>query len=90
MTQSLPMIMTLACLKLHMTPAETLVASTLHAARAIGIDHRLGSLELGKQADMVMWQFGNVDMIPYHFGVNWVDKVFKSGKVVFENEAVIN
>jgi imidazolonepropionase len=90
MTVSLPMIMTLACLKLRMTPAEALVASTLHAARAIGLDQRLGSLEIGKQADLVLWQADNVDMVPYHFGVNLVEKVFKAGKLVFENEAVIH
>ena len=85
MTESLPMIMTLACLKLRMTPSEALVASTLHAARAIGLEQRIGSLEIGKQADMVLWDADNVDMISYHFGVNLVQKVFKAGKLIYQN-----
>lgn len=86
MTESLPMIMTLACLKLHMTPAEALVASTVHAARAIGLEQRIGSLEIGKQADMVLWNAENVDMIAYHFGVNLVQNVFKAGKLIYQND----
>lgn len=86
MTESLPMIMTLACLKLRMTPAEALVASTLHAARAIGLEERVGSLEIGKQADMVLWNAENVDMIAYHFGVNLTHKVFKAGNLVYHND----
>jgi imidazolonepropionase len=86
MTESLPMIMTLACLKLRMTPAEALVASTLHAARAIGLVQRVGSLEVGKQADMVLWNAENVDTIAYHFGVNLVAKVYKAGKLIHQNE----
>jgi imidazolonepropionase len=86
MTESLPMVMTLACLKLRMTPAEALVASTLHAARAINLDQRIGSLEVGKQADMVLWDAVNVETLAYHFGVNLVEKVIKSGKLVWNRE----
>ncbi len=86
MTESMPMIMTLACLKLRMTPAEALVASTLHAARAIGLEQRIGSIEIGKQADMVLWNAENVEMIAYHFGVNLVQKVFKAGKLIYQND----
>lgn len=86
MTESLPMIMTLACLKLRMTPAEALVATTLHAARALACDHRLGSLEAGKQADMVLWEAEHVDTLAYHFGVNLVKRVFKLGELVWNQE----
>jgi len=84
MTESLPMIMTLACLKLHMTPAEAFVAATVHAARALGVDHQVGSIEIGKPADMVLWNAENVETIAYHFGVNLVSKVFKAGKLVYQ------
>lgn len=88
MTESLPMVMTLACVKLRMTPAEALVATTLHAARAIALDEKIGSLEVGKQADMVLWDAENVDTLAYHFGVNLVDKVFKVGKLVWNRENI--
>jgi len=89
MTESLPMIMALACLKLRMTPAEALVASTLHAARAIDLDQRIGSIEVGKQADMVLWEAENVETLAYHFGVNLVEKVFKRGRLVFNKPSSI-
>jgi len=88
MTESLPMVMTLACLKLRMTPSEALVASTLHAARAIDLDQRIGSLEVGKQADMVLWDAENVDTLAYHFGVNLVHQVFKGGRLVYRSAQI--
>ena len=82
MTESLPMIMTLACLSLRMTPAEALIAATLHAAHAIALGNLIGSLEVGKQADAVIWEAESVDEIPYHFGVNLVRLVIKKGEVI--------
>jgi len=83
MTENLPMIMTLACLHLRMTPAETLVAATLHAAQALAMGNRIGSLEVGKQADMVIWNAERVEEIPYHFAVNLVQQVIKKGRVIW-------
>jgi imidazolonepropionase len=83
MTESLPMIMTLACLQLHMTPAEALVAATLHAAHALAMGNQIGSLEVGKQADAVIWDAESVEEIPYHFAVNRVQQVIKKGRVVW-------
>ncbi len=83
MTESLPMIMTLACLQLRMTPAEALVAATLHAAHALAMGNRIGSLEVGKQADAVIWDAESVEEIPYHFAVNRVKQVIKNGRVVW-------
>lgn len=87
MSESMPMMMTLACLQLKMTPAEAWVASTYHAARAIGCDDRVGALEAGKQADFVIWDADSESEVPYHFGVNLVRKVFKKGKLVYEKKA---
>ena len=81
-TESLPMIMTIACVKMKMTPAEALTAVTINAACAINRQDRIGSLEPGKQADMVIWDCPSYKHIPYHFGVNLVDKVIKKGKVI--------
>lgn len=82
MTESMPMIMTLACLALRMTPAQTLIASTLHAAYALRMGNIIGSLEVGKQADAVLFEAESINEIPYHFGVNLVHTVIKKGEVV--------
>lgn len=87
MTESLPMIMTLACLHLQMTPAQALIAATLHAARALALGNQIGSLEVGKQADAVLWDADSVNEIPYHFGINLVHAVIKKGRVVVERHA---
>jgi imidazolonepropionase len=84
MTESMQMIMTLACLKYKMSPAESLTASTINAAFAIGKENEIGSLSLspGKYADMVMWDAGDYREISYHFGGNMVERVFKKGEMV--------
>jgi len=86
MTENLPMIMTLACLHLRLTPAEALVAATMHAAQALAIGNRIGSLEVGKQADVVIWQAERVEEIPYHFAVNLVHQVIKKGRMVWPRD----
>ncbi len=86
MTENLPMIMTLACLHLRLTPAEALVAATLHAAEALAMGNRIGSLEVGKQADAVIWQAERVEEIPYHFAVNLVHQVIKKGRMVWPRD----
>ncbi len=82
MTENLPMIMTLACLHLRLTPAEAFIAATLHAAQALAMGNRIGSLEVGKQADAVIWNAETVEEIPYHFAVNLVHRVIKKGRMV--------
>ncbi len=84
MTENMAMIMTLACLSLRMTPAEALIAATLHAAHALGLGNQIGSLEVGKQADAVLLEAESVHEIPYHFGVNLVHTVIKKGEIVYQ------
>ena len=81
-TESLPVIMTIACVKMKMTPAEALTAVTVNAACALNRQDLIGSLEPGKQADMVIWDCPSYKHIPYHFGVNLAGKVIKMGKVI--------
>ncbi|MFC1682928.1 imidazolonepropionase [Candidatus Zixiibacteriota bacterium] len=83
MTESMPMIITLACLHLKMTAAEAIVAATINAAHAVDRGDTLGSLETGKQADLVIWEMDSYKILPYHFGVNLVDTVIKAGRVVY-------
>lgn len=81
-TESMPTIMQLACLGAGMTSEEALVAATLNAAAALGLAHRLGSIEAGKQADLVVLDAPNPKHLVYHFGVNLVRHVVKAGQVV--------
>ncbi|MEZ5360416.1 MAG: imidazolonepropionase [Candidatus Zixiibacteriota bacterium] len=84
MTESMPMIITLAALKLKMTAAESLSAVTVNAACAIGKGDSLGRLEEDLPADIVIWDMKDYRELPYHYGVNLVEKVIKNGKVVIE------
>ncbi len=81
-TNSLQLIINLACIKYKMTPEEVLTAVTLNAAAAINRSESIGSLEVGKQADIVIWEAPDLDFIAYHFGVNLVKTVVKGGKIV--------
>ena len=78
-TTSMPLVMNLACISMRLTPAEALVAATMNAACAIGMEEKVGSLEVGKQADVVMWKVSNYQELQYLFGVNHVDSVWKKG-----------
>lgn len=78
-TESLQLIMAFAANLLNMTPEEILTAVTLNAAYAIGRGEQVGSLEVGKQADLCVWNTRELAYIPYHFGVNHMGTVFKKG-----------
>jgi imidazolonepropionase len=82
MTESMQMIMTLACLKYKMTVAEALSAATLNAAFAIDKGNEIGSLVPGKYADLLIWDANDYREIPYHFGGNQVSSVYKRGEKV--------
>ena len=78
-TTSMPLVMNLACISMRMTPAESLCAATYNAACAIGMEDRVGSIEVGKQADIVLWDVENYQKLQYLFGVNHVQQVWKKG-----------
>jgi imidazolonepropionase len=84
-TESLPFIMNLGCLTMKMTPAEVLTACTINAAHAISRADRIGSIEVGKQADLVIFDAPNYLYLQYHYAVNLVDTVLKKGIVVIQN-----
>lgn len=82
-TTSMPLVMNLACISMRLTPAEALTAATYNAACAISREKLVGSLEVGKQADIVLWNVKNYQELQYLFGVNHVKSVWKKGvKVV--------
>ncbi|KZN98472.1 imidazolonepropionase [Bacillus badius] len=81
-TTSMPLVMNLACISMRMTPAEALTAATYNAACAINREMQIGSLEAGKQADIVLWNVRSYQELQYLFGVNHVHSVWKKGKEV--------
>jgi imidazolonepropionase len=82
MSESLPLMLTLSCLQNGLTPSEALVAATYHAACAIDRGNQIGTLEVGKRADLVIWDAPNYLHLAYHFGINLVRTVIKNGRVV--------
>ncbi len=80
--ESIPFVLTLACLYLRLSPEEALTAATINAAHAIGKADSVGSIELGKQGDVLILDVPNLNYLPYHFGVNPVETVIKNGKIV--------
>ncbi len=83
-TPSLPLVMTVACLSLRLTPAEALAAVTVNAAHALGLGEEVGSLEPGRAADLVVWRVPNVDQLAYWPGADLVATVVKRGRIVHE------
>ena len=79
---SLQLAMNIACLKYRLTPEEVLTAVTLNAAAACGRADKIGTVEAGKQADLVVWDAPNLDYIFYRYGNNLVNTVVKKGVVV--------
>lgn len=81
-TENMQFMIQLACFNMKLTPAESVTAATFNAACAIGLNDTVGSLEKGKQADVVILDCPNYKWIPYHFGVNLVETVIKKGGVL--------
>ena len=81
-SMNLQFVMNLACIKYRLLPEEVLTAVTINPACAIGIGERVGSLEVGKQADMVIWNAPDMEMLCYRFGSNMAKMVIKKGKII--------
>lgn len=79
MTESMPLVIQLACLKMRMTVEEALTAATLHGAYSLRLSGETGSLEAGKRADIVVLEAPNYLHLVYHFGVNLVSFVYRDG-----------
>jgi imidazolonepropionase len=80
--ESMPFIMALACRQMGMTPAETIVASTINAAFAIALGDEVGSLEVGKKADLLILDIPDYRHPAYRFGTNPVRAVIKAGRPI--------
>lgn len=83
-TENLQLIMSLAALKLKLTPEEIWNAVTVNAAFAIGKGGEAGTLEIGQKANFVIWDIPNYMYLPYHFGVNHTNSVYVNGTKIWE------
>jgi imidazolonepropionase len=83
-TMSMPMILSLACTQLRMSPAEAIAAATINAACSLLRDRKIGSLEAGKQADIAIFDVDDYREIPYYLGVNKCWMTLKQGRPVFQ------
>jgi len=81
-TESMPMVVVLAVFELGLTIEESLTAATLNAACCLGLGEEAGSVETGKRADLVLLDAPNLLHLAYHYGINPVSAVVKSGRVV--------
>ncbi len=86
-TLSMPMILSLACNEMRMTPAEAITAATINAAYSLGRHARIGSIEVGKFADLAVFDLADYREIPYYFGVNQCWMTIKRGKVIYSRES---
>jgi len=81
-TVSMPMILSIACSQLRMTPAEAIAAATINPAYSLGREKTIGSLEPGKQADLTVWEVEDYREIPYYFGMNRCWMTMKRGEII--------
>lgn len=78
---SIPMLFALACIHMKMTPEEAVTALTINGAAAVNRADRIGSIDVGKKADMILLQYPSYKFLPYHVGMNIVDTVIKDGRI---------
>ena len=83
-TLNMQFVLSLACTQMKMTPAETIVAATINGACAVQRQHRLGSIEPGKDADVAVYDLSDYREIPYFAAVNFCVATFKKGELVWE------
>jgi imidazolonepropionase len=84
-TLNMQFVLSLACTQMKMTPAEAIVAATMNGACALHREHRLGSIEPGKEADISVYDLADYREIPYFAAVNFCVATFKRGELVWRN-----
>ena len=84
--ENMQLVIAFACHFMKLTPAEAITAATINAAHAIGRAAEVGSLEVGKKADIVVLNAPSYKFLGYHFGVNLTDKTIKNGRLVVDKE----
>ncbi len=83
--ESMQFTVSLACYKMRMTPAEAITAATINAAAALGLEKRVGTLERGRRADVIVLDVPSHVHVPYRFGTNLCPLVLKNGEKVWDS-----
>ena len=81
--QSMPFIITLAVMNMSMSIEEAFLGATINGAKALGLDSEIGSIEIGKKADIILWDISNLFEIPYYVTDHPIRAVIKNGEIVF-------
>ncbi len=81
-TNSIPLVIALAAIKMKMSIEEIITALTINAACAVNKNNNIGSIEIGKKADIIILEYPSINFLPYNAGVNIVETVIKNGKIV--------
>lgn len=84
-SHSIPLLIALSCLYMKLSIEEVITALTINGAAAAGRANRVGSLEPGKQADILFLRYPSIHFLPYHTGVNIVETVMKKGEIVWQD-----
>jgi imidazolonepropionase len=84
--ENLPLMITLGCLYAGLTVEQAVIGVTVNAAYGVGMGDNIGSIELGKQGDLVAWDVQNYRELAYHFGTPLAALVVKKGSVVFHRQ----
>ena len=87
-SHNMQMMIALACRAMRMTPAEAICAVTINGAHALGRADRTGSIEYGKDADLLVLSAPDYRELPYHFGVNLVETTIRRGEVIYNRAEV--
>jgi imidazolonepropionase len=77
--------MSLATSLFRLTPEECLAGTTREAARALGLSHDRGTLEIGKRADIAVWDIGHPRELTYWLGLNELSDLFIDGREIFRS-----
>ncbi len=81
-TASVPLLFAIACIYMNFSPEEAVTAYTINSAAAINRADTIGSIDVGKQADMILLQYPSYKFLPYYVGMNCVETVIKKGLVI--------
>ena len=82
--KNMSFIIILSLMKMNLSVEEAFIASTFNAAKSLQLEDSIGSIEIGKKADLIIWNIDSIGEIPYHFMDAPIQKVIKSGKIAFE------
>lgn len=83
-SESIPLVIALATLQMGLSIEEMISALTINGAKAVGRENTIGSIEVGKKADLVIHEFPSYKFLPYHIGVSTVERVFKEGHLIYD------